>query len=343
MKDMSKENFNFYRAPKPGKESKEPKQAKEKAGADPFAEEPAALPLNADGTVTVVGVNFRNAGKVYSFHPAGLALKAGDRVIVETSRGIELGTVKTEPNDIPAAKANAPLKNVLRIATEEDLQRDERNRELERDAAILCKKKIAAHKLGMKLVAAEYTFDNSKLIFYFTCESRVDFRELVKDLASTFRTRIELRQIGIRDEAKLMGGIGTCGRKLCCAGFLSDFVQVSIKMAKEQNFSLNSAKVSGVCGRLMCCLSYEHSTYEEAIKVTPPTGSFVRTEDGEGYITEIRPLAAEVKVRITNDKDKEVSKFYPAESITVLRLPQKKEDKKGDKGQKEAKEESAEE
>ena len=293
------------------------------------AQEAAPLPCNADGTVTTVGVNFRNAGKVYSFHPGELALKEGDRVIVETSRGIEMGTVKVANRDLPANKVNAPLKSVIRRATAEDIEREERNRDLERDAALICKKKIAAHKLGMKLVAAEYTFDNAKLIFYFTCESRVDFRDLVKDLAATFRTRIELRQIGIRDEAKLMGGIGSCGRKFCCSGFLTDFVQVSIKMAKEQNFSLNSAKVSGVCGRLMCCLSYEHKTYEDALKVTPPTGSLVRTPDGDGVIVETRPLSAEVKVKIAEkDKEKELQKIYSCEQITVLRLPAKKEDKK---------------
>ena len=206
----------------------------------------------------------------------------------------------------------------MRRATPEDIKRDEKNRQLETEAAAVFKKKVAIHGLAMSLVAVEYTFDNSKLIFYFSCESRVDFRELVKDLAATFKTRIELRQIGIRDEAKMMGGIGPCGRKLCCSGFLTDFVQVSIKMAKEQSFSLNSGKVSGVCGKLMCCLRYEHETYEEAIKRMPPTGSLVSTSDGEGIVTEIKPLAEEVRVKL-NDKDKEQPKLYPLSSVRVLK------------------------
>ena len=217
-----------------------------------------------------------------------------------------------------------PLKEVTRKATEADIERDAKNRELEMDAAIICKKKIESHGLEMSLVAVEYTFDNSKLIFYFTCESRVDFRELVKDLASTFRTRIELRQIGIRDEAKMMGGLGTCGRKYCCSGFLTDFVQVSIKMAKEQNFSLNSAKVSGACGRLMCCLRYEHEVYEEALKVTPPVNSVVKTPDGVGTVTETRPLAAEIKVRL-DDKEKDAVKLYKCSEVKILKAPGKKD------------------
>ena len=207
-------------------------------------------------TVEIVGINFRDAGKIYYFAPGKLTLAAGERIIVDTARGTEIGTVKIPNKRIPSSEVVSPLKEITRVATAEDIKRDEKNHEMEFEAALICKKKIAAHGLGMRLVSVEYTFDNSKLIFYFTCESRVDFRELVKDLASTFRTRIELRQIGIRDAAKLMGGLGVCGRKYCCAGFLSDFVQVTIKMAKEQNFSLNSAKVSGACGRLMCCLRY---------------------------------------------------------------------------------------
>ena len=191
---------------------------------------------------------------------------------------------------------------------------------------LYAKKKIASHKLDMSLVCAEYTFDNSKLIFYFTCETRVDLRELVKDLASTFRTRIELRQIGIRDEAKMMGGLGVCGRKFCCAGFLTDFVQVSIKMAKEQNFSLNSAKVSGACGRLMCCLRYEHETYEEAIKNTPPVGATVKTGDGVGVVVETKPLAAEIRVKL-GDNEKDVAKLYKCKDVKVLKMPGKRDTK----------------
>ncbi|MBQ8321695.1 MAG: stage 0 sporulation family protein [Clostridia bacterium] len=274
----------------------------------------------------VVGINFREAGKVYYFSPGNLKLTPREHVIVETARGVEMGVVKMGNKRIPSSEVISPLKPITRVATKDDLIKNEKNRKAEADAALVCKKKIEEHGLEMSLVGVEYTFDNSKLIFYFTCESRVDFRELVKDLASTFRTRIELRQIGIRDEAKMMGGLGTCGRKFCCAGFLSDFVQVSIKMAKEQNFSLNSAKVSGACGRLMCCLRYEHDTYEEAIKNTPPVGSTVSTKDGVGTVIETKPLAAEIKVKIS-DNDKDVPKFYKCSDVKVLSRPQKKQNK----------------
>ena len=273
-------------------------------------------------SVEVVGINFREAGKIYYFAPNGLSFSLGNKVIVETARGVEMGTVKVPNKNVPSTEIVPPLKSVTRLATKEDIERDERNHELELDAALICKKKIAAHKLDMSLVATEYTFDNSKLIFYFTAESRVDFRELVKDLASTFHTRIELRQIGIRDEAKMMGGLAVCGRKYCCAGFLTDFVQVSIKMAKEQNFSLNSSKVSGACGRLLCCLRYEHETYEEAIKNTPSVGSIVKTSDGEGVVVETKPLAAEIKVKIENN-DKETTKVYKCRDVKVLKYAHK--------------------
>ena len=262
----------------------------------------------ATETVEVIGINFREAGKIYYFAPGKLKFELGNKVIVETSRGVEMGTVKVPNKNIPASEIVPPLKSVTRLATPEDIERDAKNHELEMDAALICKKKIAAHKLEMSLVATEYTFDNSKLTFYFTAESRIDFRELVKDLASTFHTRIELRQIGIRDEAKMMGGLAVCGRKYCCAGFLTDFVQVSIKMAKEQNFSLNSSKVSGACGRLLCCLRYEHETYEEAIRNTPSVGSLVKTADGEGVVIETKPLASEIKVKFENN-DKESVRF----------------------------------
>ena len=279
--------------------------------------------------VEIVGVNFREAGKIYYFSPSKFNLKVGDRVIVETSRGIEMGTVKVANKSVPTSEIVSPLKPVNRIATKDDLIRDEKNRKAEADAAVICKKKIEEHKLGMKLVGVEYTFDNSKLIFYFTCESRVDFRELVKDLASTFKTRIELRQIGIRDETKMVGGLGVCGRKFCCAGFLSDFVQVSIKMAKEQNFSLNSAKVSGACGRLMCCLRYEHETYEQALKNTPPQGSLVATKDGNGIVVETRPLAEEIKVKF-KENDKETVKLFKCREVKVLSKSQKQNAKDED-------------
>ncbi|MBR2466313.1 MAG: stage 0 sporulation family protein [Clostridia bacterium] len=280
-------------------------------------------PTLSAANVEIVGVSFREAGKIYYFSPGVFKLTLGDRVIVDTARGTEIGTVKLGNKIVPRSEIVTPLKSIKRIATAADLERDAKNRELEMDAALICKKKIAEHRLGMNLVSVEYTFDNSKLIFYFTCESRVDFRELVKDLASTFRTRIELRQIGIRDEAKMMGGLGICGRKYCCAGFLSDFVQVSIKMAREQNFALNSSKSSGACGRLMCCLRYEHETYEEAIKRLPPHGAVVMTPDGQGTVTEVRPLAEELKVRI-EDKEKDAIKLYKATELKVLKLPKNK-------------------
>ena len=274
--------------------------------------------LNTEKDVEIVGVTFREAGKIYYFSPGGKQYSVGEKIIVNTARGLELGTVKAKNKTVPESKIVSPLKDIVRRATAEDIQRDEKNRQAEIDAAGIFKKKVAAHGLAMSLVAVEYTFDNSKLLFYFSCESRVDFRELVKDLAATFKTRIELRQIGIRDEAKMMGGIGPCGRKLCCSGFLTDFVQVSIKMAKEQSFSLNSGKVSGVCGKLMCCLRYEHETYEEALKRMPPVGSVVLTSDGEGVVTELKPLAEELRVKI-NEKDKEQIKLYPLASVKVLK------------------------
>ena len=273
--------------------------------------------------VEIVGINFREAGKIYYFSPGEMKLNADDRVIVETSRGVEMGKVKVANKTVSSSEIVAPLKAITRIATAADIAHDEKNHEEEKAALVVCQKKIEAHGLGMNLVDAEYTFDNSKLIFYFTCESRVDFRELVRDLASTFRTRIELRQIGIRDEAKMMGGLGVCGRKLCCANFLSDFVQVSIKMAKEQNFSLNSAKVSGVCGRLMCCLKYEHEIYEEALRETPPNGSVVKTPDGEGVVIETKPLAKEIKVKLS-DNEKDAPKIYKCDAVKVLSRPGKK-------------------
>ena len=285
--------------------------------------EPAAA-AESSAMVEIVGISFREAGKIYYFAPNNLKFTQGEKVVVETARGMEMGTVKVANKTVPESEIVPPLKSVTRKATKADIERDIKNRELEMDAAIICKKKIAAHGLEMSLVAVEYTFDNSKLIFYFTCESRVDFRELVKDLASTFRTRIELRQIGIRDEAKMMGGLGTCGRKYCCSGFLTDFVQVSIKMAKEQNFALTSTKVSGACGRLMCCLRYEHEVYEEALKVTPPVNSVVKTPDGVGTVTETRPLAAEIKVKL-DDKEKDAIRLYKCKDVKILKLPGKKD------------------
>ena len=281
----------------------------------------------AEALTEVVGVSFREAGKIYYFAPGGESFSVGENVIVETARGVEFGTVKLGNKKVSSSDIVAPLKPIMRRATADDHKRNEKNRAAEVEAGEICKKKIEAHGLGMNLTGVEYTFDNSKLIFYFTCESRVDFRELVKDLAATFRTRIELRQIGIRDEAKMMGGLGICGRKFCCAGFLSDFVQVSIKMAKEQNFSLNSAKVSGACGRLMCCLRYEHEVYEEALKKTPPVGSVVMTKDGQGTVTETRPLSEEIKVRVT-EKDKDTIKVFKVHDVKVISRKKSQESQK---------------
>ena len=267
--------------------------------------------------VEVVSVAFRSSGKAYYFAPGKYSPKVGDAVIVETSRGQEYGKVKTARHTVSSSDIVVPLRPLLRIATADDTERFEANCEQEKYAMKICREKIAEHKLDMSLVNAEYTFDNRKLLFYFTSETRVDFRELVKDLASVFRVRIELRQIGIRDEAKMLGGLGVCGRPFCCAGFLSDFVQVSIKMAKEQNFSLNSSKISGSCGRLMCCLRYEHETYEEALKALPPVGSLVSTPAGEATVVELRPLLESVKVAF-EDKS-EAQRTFALSDIKVIR------------------------
>ena len=280
-------------------------------------------PENDDSPkVEVVGIRFKKAGKVYYFAPGEMKLRLGDAAIVETARGHELGDVACANRMVREKDIVQPLRPVIRIATPEDIRHGEENRKKEDEAFSICLSKIAEHGLDMKLVDVEYTFDNSKLLFYFTSAGRVDFRELVKDLASVFRTRIELRQIGIRDEAKLMGGLGVCGRPLCCASFLSDFVQVSIKMAKEQNLSLNSTKISGSCGRLMCCLRYEHDTYEAEIMLTPAVDSVVRTEDGVGTVIETSPLAGLIKVRL-NDKADVVPKFYHRDSVKVISTPKR--------------------
>lgn len=287
--------------------------------------------------VEIVGIRFKNAGKVYYFSPAGKSVKEGDFAIVETARGVEYGEVVVANKKVSDKEIVSPLRNMLRVATKEDKAHFEENKKKEEEAFGICQKKIEEHKLDMKLVEVEYTFDNNKLLFYFTAAGRVDFRELVKDLASVFRTRIELRQIGIRDEAKLLGGLGVCGRPLCCTTFLSDFVQVSIKMAKEQNLSLNSSKISGNCGRLMCCLRYEHETYEEEIKKTPPVDSVVSTDDGDGVVTEINPLAGLVRVRLS-DKPDQAPKFYHRDKVKVLRRPEKKRKDKSDDIEKELEE-----
>lgn len=246
----------------------------------------------------IVGVRFKENGKTYFFDPQGMICNTADKVIVETARGLEFGYVSIANRTVEASKVVLPLRPVVRIATAADCERYNVNKEKEKEAFSICEEKITARKLEMKLVDVEYTFDNTKLIFYFTAEGRIDFRELVKDLAAVFKTRIELRQIGIRDKKKLIGGLGVCGRPFCCKKFLPDFVQVSIKMAKEQNLSLNSQKISGACGRLMCCLRYEHDVYEEELKKTPKLDSEVMTADGAGIVCEVNPLAGLVKVRL---------------------------------------------
>ncbi len=254
---------------------------------------------------TVIGVRFKKAGKVYYFDPCDFWPKPGQNVIVETARGIEFGEVVTSPRSVNDQQIVAPLKKVVRIATEEDEQRAEQNARREEEAFRVCQEKIAKHKLDMKLVSVEFTFDNSKIIFYFTANGRVDFRELVKDLASVFHIRIELRQIGVRDEAKMLGGLGSCGRPICCGAFLGDFQPVSIKMAKEQNLSLNPSKISGLCGRLMCCLKYEQDTYEQTLKRVPRVGKDIVTPDGVGVLTEINAIKERVRVRLCVGDDGE--------------------------------------
>lgn len=258
----------------------------------------------------VIGVRFRTAGKIYYFDPGALEIKKGGHVIVETARGIEYGTVVGEPREVEDDKIVQPLKAVLRVATAKDDEQEAANKEKEKDAFQICLEKIRKHELPMKLIDAEYTFDNNKVLFYFTADGRIDFRELVKDLASVFKTRIELRQIGVRDETKIVGGIGICGRPLCCHTHLSEFVPVSIKMAKEQNLSLNPTKISGVCGRLMCCLNHEEETYEELNRKLPNVGDFVTTADGlKGEVHSVNVLRQLVKVIVDVDDEKEIQEY----------------------------------
>lgn len=266
--------------------------------------------------INVIGVRFRPAGKVYFFDPAGMDIKTGDHVIVETARGIEFGHVVLGSRAVDESKVIQPLKPVLRMATAADEETERRNKEKEKDAFGICLEKIKKHNLQMKLIDAEYTFDNNKVLFYFTADGRIDFRELVKDLAAVFKTRIELRQIGVRDETKIMGGIGICGRPLCCHTYLSEFIPVSIKMAKEQNLSLNPTKISGVCGRLMCCLKNEEETYEELNSKLPNIGDYVTTDDGlKGEVHSVSVLRQLVKVVVTVGKDEKEIREYPVESL----------------------------
>lgn len=260
--------------------------------------------------IKVIGVRFRTAGKIYFFDPLDFEIKRGDHVIVETARGVEYGTVVCDPKEVEEDQVIQPLKPVLRVATPKDDEQEKNNKAKEREAFKICLEKIRKHELEMKLIDAEYTFDNNKVLFYFTADGRIDFRELVKDLASVFKTRIELRQIGVRDETKILGGIGSCGRPLCCHTHLSEFVPVSIKMAKEQNLSLNPTKISGVCGRLMCCLKHEEETYEELNRSLPNVGDFVNCSDGvKGEVHSVNVLRQLVKVIVEVNDEKEIREY----------------------------------
>lgn len=287
--------------------------------------------------IKVVGVRFRTAGKIYYFDPKNYKIAVGDHVIVETARGVEYGTVMIAPKELPPEKVIQPLKPVLRVATPEDEKIEERNHQKEKEAFKICIEKIQKHKMEMKLVDAEYTFDNNKLLFYFTADGRIDFRELVKDLASVFRTRIELRQIGVRDETKILGGIGICGRPLCCNTFLSEFAPVSIKMAKEQNLSLNPSKISGVCGRLMCCLKNEEEAYEELNSHLPNVGSHVKTPEGlPGEVQSVSVLKQKVKVIVTLENDEKEVREYQVSELKFRR--ERRRDNRGGENDRELKE-----
>ncbi|MBQ7625115.1 MAG: stage 0 sporulation family protein [Clostridia bacterium] len=270
---------------------------------------------------TVIGVKFKKVGKVYYFDPNGISAKQGDPVIVETSRGLECGEVATASKEIAEEAVPAPLKKVVRRATEADLKTLSENEKFEKEAFKICEEKIKKHELEMKLVAVEYTFDHSKILFYFSADGRIDVRELVKDLASVFRVRIELRQIGVRDEAKMIGGLGVCGCPLCCASFLESFHPVSINMAKDQGLSLNPTKISGACGRLMCCLKYENEAYQDMAKHSPPVGSIVQTPQGKGTVIENALLKGLSKVRLDNSPDAPV--IFPCSECKILKMPVK--------------------
>lgn len=280
--------------------------------------------------VEVIGVRFRKAGKIYFFSPAGLDIEEGQHVIVETARGVEYGTVVLGRREVEESKVIQPLKDVIRTATSEDDEVNRKNREKEKRAAVICTEKIQKHGLDMKLIDTEYTFDNNKVLFYFTADGRIDFRELVKDLASVFKTRIELRQIGVRDETKALGGYSVCGRPLCCHTYLSDFAPVSIKMAKEQNLSLNPAKISGVCGRLMCCLKNEEDTYEELNSRLPGIGDMVTTDDGlKGEVQNVSVLRQIVKVIVEVNDSKEIRE-YKVDRLKFKRRRRREEERVSD-------------
>lgn len=275
----------------------------------------------------VVGIRFKKAGKIYYFDPAGIEFQYGQNAIVETARGIEFGTVVIPNKDVDESEIIPPLKPVTRLATDEDIETNKINKEKEAEAFEICVEKIKNRKLEMRLIATELTFDNNKLIFYFTADGRIDFRELVKDLASVFRTRIELRQIGVRDEAKFVNGIGICGRPLCCATFLSEFHPVSIKMARDQGLSLNPSKISGVCGRLMCCLNYEQNVYEELIKILPREGDIIDTPEGQGEVLSVNVLRQVIKTAIRKPPKNDIAVgFFSPDEITIVKRKRRKEE-----------------
>ena len=278
----------------------------------------------------VIGVRFKEGGKVYYFDPNRNKLRLGDVVIVETSRGIECGTVAIANKEVSDEEIVHPLKKLIRRATKDDMRRLEENKRKEKEALKICEQKVAEHGLEMKLVDVEYTFDNSKILFYFTADGRVDFRALVKDLASVFRTRIELRQIGVRDESKMLGGLGVCGRPFCCSSFLGEFHPVSIKMAKEQGLSLSPTKISGTCGRLMCCLKYEQDAYSDLLKRTPKVGAVVKTPLGRGLVVEVNLLARTLKVKMDNTPDDAAPQSFKVKEVRVVKKGyiDKKVDKK---------------
>ena len=300
-----------------------------------LADTPATTaPADEGEKVEVIGIRFRSSRKTYYFDPRGIKGKKGEFAVVETARGAEFGEISLANTMISAKDTVAPLRPVLRIASPEDIRHDEENRKKEKDALKLCQERVLEHKLEMKLIDVQYAFDNSKLLFYFTAEGRVDFRDLVKDLASLFRTRIELRQIGIRDEAKMLGGLGACGRPICCSTFLPDFAQVSIKMAKDQNLSLNSTKISGLCGRLMCCLRYESEVYAEEIRLTPSNDTTVKTEDGIGTVISSNPLAGTVRVILKDSPDTPPKQYHRSEITVIGKGKRENSENKAEKAEK---------
>ena len=286
--------------------------------------------------IKVVGVRFKKAGKIYYFDPVDIEISQDEKVIVETARGMEYGIAVVPGKEVEESDIIAPLKPIIRLANEEDIQRNLENKTLAEEAFKICEEKIIVHQLDMNLIDTEYTFDRNKLIFYFTAEGRIDFRELVKDLAAIFRTRIELRQIGVRDEAKSLGGLGCCGRPLCCSTWLGEFQPVSIKMAKDQSLSLNPTKISGICGRLFCCLKYENETYEGILEYMPEVGSIIKTPDGVGKVLDSQVLAEEVKVLMDNKDTVDIRKFK-AHEVQILKKPKKTQDSNAHEVEKELK------